>query len=100
MCAFKKERHASRQAKQKAGHVAAVHAKQALTDQASFPRSRVGKNALKKRLYLPVGACIDVRSCESFDEAVNRNRDACERFVPAAIMTDEIMTAQCYKAGR
>jgi hypothetical protein len=46
MCNFTKERHASRQAKQKAGHVAAVQAQQEVRDQANLPRSRVGKNAL------------------------------------------------------
>jgi hypothetical protein len=46
MCNFTKERHASRQAKQKAGHVATVQAKQAVMDQANLLRSRVGKNAL------------------------------------------------------
>jgi hypothetical protein len=42
MCNFTKER----QAKQTTGHVAAVQAKQAVTDQANLPRPRVSKNVL------------------------------------------------------
>jgi hypothetical protein len=60
MCNFIKERPASRQAKQKAGHVAAVQAQQAVTDQANFNKSRVGKNALNTA----VSSCGCMYQCQ------------------------------------